>query len=319
MVEIVISTSGKHHGGGGSDSDISSKRHRRHEEEPLTRGKSELPNGKRREPQVRVDLTAEPRSRIDNSSLSSAAGKRITSRQEEKGDKGKSSEPVDLTESAPSTNTGINDDDGPGKRTTKKQAIVLDSDGDGDDDDDGSDGSDDIEGEGILDLFIEKSRREEDDDDQEDDNNTTRRSRRISERTASNNAFSFADEPAAPKYRFSLDSLVTRAVDDREVEDNVAELKASFEAAAATAAKAHELGLGDIGIPQKQMLTAVFETDNDDSELHRLYEAVQRTEAFDQGRQWSFFDTSVPLQSAVEEFPQVATVPGSYASKLIGE
>ena len=160
----------------------------------------------------------------------------------------------------------------------------------------------------------------------------TRRSQRLSSKAYENKSIeSILDEPEpvqkpsrepAPKYKFSLDSLVTNAVDDRELEDNVTKLKANIEAADAFDAAFHDNvammgGDDERKNLQQNLLTSAFE-ENNNSDLQRLYDAVQRTEAFDQGKLWSFFDNAVdPIPPP--EFPHsAAMIPGSYAFQLKG-
>lgn len=129
---------------------------------------------------------------------------------------------------------------------------------------------------------------------------------------------------APKKYKFTLDSLVTHAVDDREIEANVAELKATFEAAAS--ARDLQSSIDDATASaggqrrglHKDILTTALDDNDDGLELQRLYDAVRRTEAFDQERTWSFFDHNIDLPPP-PEFPQATLAPGTYVAVLRGQ
>ncbi|BDD61590.1 hypothetical protein MAP00_006631 [Monascus purpureus] len=124
---------------------------------------------------------------------------------------------------------------------------------------------------------------------------------------------------SARKYKFTLDSLVTSAVDDREVEASVAELKATFEA---TTSQKHcdsllnndASGVGGRRRQLQKHLTSALDNDDGGTELQRLYDAVQRTEAFDEEKTWSFFDNSLGLPPP--EFPRDTIAPGTYLAVL---
>lgn len=126
---------------------------------------------------------------------------------------------------------------------------------------------------------------------------------------------------SARKYKFTLDSLVTSAVDDREVEASVAELKATFEA---TTSQKHcdsllnndASGVGGRRRQLQKHLTSALDNDDGGTELQRLYDAVQRTEAFDEEKTWSFFDNSLGLPPP--EFPRDTIAPGTYLAVLRG-
>ena len=145
------------------------------------------------------------------------------------------------------------------------------------------------------------------------------RSRRVKGKDNTNELL--LQNASAPKYKFTLDSLVTNAIDDREVEANVAQLRTTFQATASSMGR--EPGLfgvaptttaGRTELP-KHILISALDGDSEGMELQRLYEAVHRTEAFDQEKRWSFFDKNARLLLP-PEFPRDSIVPGTYLSVL---
>lgn len=125
------------------------------------------------------------------------------------------------------------------------------------------------------------------------------------------NAKSFS----APKYKNTLDALVTDAVDDNETEASIAKIRATIkleeESTAATGSDGQDKQL------HEGMLTSALGDKDDELGLQRLLEAVRRTEAFDHEKAWSFFSNTVTLPSA-PEFPRDSVAPGTYMAVLRG-
>lgn len=131
----------------------------------------------------------------------------------------------------------------------------------------------------------------------------------------------FLAKTSAPKYKNTIDSLVHDAVDDNEIEANVARVKATFVRSQSN----------DDGIPgagpykeaktkhglQEDMLTSALGDDEDGIGLQRLLDAVRRTEALEQDRVWRFFaqDENPP---PAPEFPRDSFQPGTYMAVLRG-
>ncbi|KAL4924741.1 uncharacterized protein BDV17DRAFT_295108 [Aspergillus undulatus] len=117
---------------------------------------------------------------------------------------------------------------------------------------------------------------------------------------------------SAPKvYKNSLNNLVMQTVSDNETEAGIARLKASIEADAARknapqkASKLHE------GV----LASAIDDGNNDSAGVQRILDAVRRTEAFDLGKSWSFFDLQTQLPPA-PDFPRDCVCPGTYFAIL---
>lgn len=133
-------------------------------------------------------------------------------------------------------------------------------------------------------------------------------------------SYASTNDPA-PKYKFTLDSLVSNAADDREVEAQVAELKSTLAKPVPTNRLESALGAstGDAGKRkelQKHLLTSALDDGSDEVEVQRLYDAIQRTEAFDHEKTWNFFDDSIDLPPP--EFPLASVAPTTYVSVLRG-
>ncbi|KAI9044884.1 uncharacterized protein KD926_011057 [Aspergillus affinis] len=116
----------------------------------------------------------------------------------------------------------------------------------------------------------------------------------------------------APKvYKNTMDTLVTRAVDDNETEASVAKLKATFERDRAprdsTSDQPNHL--------DENVLTSALGEQDDEMEMRRLLDAVRRTEAFDLEKIWTFFDYESGVAPALE-FPRGSVKTGTYMSTL---
>ncbi|KAJ5367931.1 uncharacterized protein N7496_007691 [Penicillium cataractarum] len=103
---------------------------------------------------------------------------------------------------------------------------------------------------------------------------------------------------APKKYRFNLDSLVHDAVDDDEIEANVAKARARLQQnGVQDGAGGSKKGLNE------GVLASALGGDSDEGPgLQRLMDAVRRTEALEQSRNWRFFDQS-QLPPATPNFP----------------
>lgn len=125
------------------------------------------------------------------------------------------------------------------------------------------------------------------------------------------NAKSFS----APKYKNTLDALVTDAVDDNETEASIAKIRATIkleeESTAATGSDGQDKQL------HEGMLTSALGDKDDELGLQRLLEAVRRTEAFDHEKAWSFFSNKETPPPA-PEFPRDSVAPGTYMTVLRG-
>lgn len=121
------------------------------------------------------------------------------------------------------------------------------------------------------------------------------------------------------KYKFSLESLVQRAVDDDEVETNVAKAKALLESQNQTISSSvngveNKSGASNL---REDILASVLSTDNPGSDFKRLLNAVKRTEALEQEKSWLFFGDSSKKQD-LPEFPRDSILASSREAFLRG-
>ncbi|KAB8253642.1 hypothetical protein BDV32DRAFT_155964 [Aspergillus pseudonomiae] len=100
---------------------------------------------------------------------------------------------------------------------------------------------------------------------------------------------------SAPKYKHSIDSLVTQAVDDNETEANIAKLRAALEEENARKAASKSDAAPGLQQLHEGILTSALDDQNDEMGLRRLLDAVRRTEAFDMEKSWVFFDHASEL------------------------
>jgi hypothetical protein len=121
---------------------------------------------------------------------------------------------------------------------------------------------------------------------------------------------------APTKYKYTIDSLVHDAVDDDEIEANVARARATVE-------ELQQNGVqGAAGASKKRlnegMLASALGGDSDQGPgLQRLFDAVRRTEALEQNRTWRFFDYG-QMTPATPDFPSELFPPGSPLAGLTG-
>ncbi|QMW45000.1 hypothetical protein G4B11_008420 [Aspergillus flavus] len=95
---------------------------------------------------------------------------------------------------------------------------------------------------------------------------------------------------SAPNYKHSIDSLVTQAVDDNETEASIAKLRATLEEENARKAASKSEAAPGLQQLHEGILTSALDSQNDETGLRRLLDAVRRTEAFDMEKSWFFFD-----------------------------
>ncbi|KAL4786020.1 hypothetical protein BJX76DRAFT_148052 [Aspergillus varians] len=120
-------------------------------------------------------------------------------------------------------------------------------------------------------------------------------------------------QSAPPTYKNSLENLVMQAVSDNETEAGIARLKASLkvESDRKPLSGAHKASNLNEGV----LASAIDDGADDSMGFQRLLNAVRRTEAFDLGKSWSFFDLNTPLPPA-PEFPRECVCPGTYLGVL---
>ncbi|KAL4870477.1 hypothetical protein BDV12DRAFT_58633 [Aspergillus spectabilis] len=118
---------------------------------------------------------------------------------------------------------------------------------------------------------------------------------------------------APPAYKNSLETLVMQAASDNDTEAGIAQLKASRHAQAACENSSRTDSANKLG--EGALASALDDGTDDRSGLQRLLDAVRRTEAFDVGKSWSFFDLQTPLPSPLD-FPRDCVCPGTYMAIL---
>jgi hypothetical protein len=120
------------------------------------------------------------------------------------------------------------------------------------------------------------------------------------------------------KYKFSLSSLVTHAVDDDEAEAGVAKAKAALESRHKAADAANNTdGVKSNGADiHEGVLASAFDEQSEETDLQRLLNAVRRTEAFDQEKSWAYFGDAV--SPMIPEFPRDSILPSSREAFLRG-
>lgn len=96
-----------------------------------------------------------------------------------------------------------------------------------------------------------------------------------------------------PEYKYSLASLVQRSKEEKALEENIAKTRSALDSHDIQ----HSLNFGyshgsaPTGARvDKTLLVSVMKKKNEGEDIDRLLMAVQRTEAFDLGTTWSFFD-----------------------------
>ncbi|PGH26408.1 hypothetical protein AJ80_01906 [Polytolypa hystricis UAMH7299] len=123
----------------------------------------------------------------------------------------------------------------------------------------------------------------------------------------------YAQKPS--KYKFSLDALVHDASDDKKAEAKVAKAKLDMEESPEPASRANDTIDHRNKKLRDDLLTLAVGDDADPAAIQRLKDAVARTEAFDQGKTWEFFEHMQPKESE-PTFPQRSILPGSWEACL---
>lgn len=116
---------------------------------------------------------------------------------------------------------------------------------------------------------------------------------------------------AIPKYSFSLDDLVHHAVDDNEMQENARKAREEMET---NAKKRGEERLGQ-GMSRDDIISVLVGDDVDPVDRQRVEQMLDRTEAFEESKTWSFFeDTACP--PSPHRFPQKSIAPGYWGGVL---
>lgn len=96
-----------------------------------------------------------------------------------------------------------------------------------------------------------------------------------------------------PEYKYSLASLVQRSKEEKALEENLAKAKSALDShdfeESLTFGGSHGSAPKEAKI-DTTLLVSVMKKKNEGEDIDRLLMAVQRTEAFDLGTTWSFFD-----------------------------
>lgn len=120
---------------------------------------------------------------------------------------------------------------------------------------------------------------------------------------------------SVPKYKNTLEALVTEAVGDNETEAGIAQLRATLTKSEDTAAVA-AANADTQGKPlHEDMLTSALGDQGDEQGYQRLLDAVRRTEVFEQDKTVSVFTHDA---APAPEFPKSAVAPGTYLAVLRG-
>lgn len=120
--------------------------------------------------------------------------------------------------------------------------------------------------------------------------------------------------PVMPKkYKYSLESLGKQRRQDEAAEENIARAKAVFETIDQQKASAGEKKR----VIDTDFIESVMKDHGDEDEIGRLRTAIQRTEALEQGKSWSFFkeEADEPLFE-LSDFP---TVEDQRLQRMFGE
>ncbi|RAK96704.1 uncharacterized protein BO80DRAFT_416212 [Aspergillus ibericus CBS 121593] len=124
---------------------------------------------------------------------------------------------------------------------------------------------------------------------------------------------------SAPKYKYTLDSLVVQAVDDNETEAGIAKLRAAFEKENLRMNEKQNATVHGSSLPSTRLnegvLASALGAQDDELGLRRLLDAVRRTEALDLEKSWQFFVYKSELPPALE-FPGDCIKPESYMAGL---
>lgn len=119
------------------------------------------------------------------------------------------------------------------------------------------------------------------------------------------------------KYKNSIDSLVNDAADDRKMEENVAKVKAAFAQELANEQAALGRECANKNALREDTLTSALGDDEHGTGFKRLLDAVRRTEALDQDREWRFLGQTQKTP-ATTKFPRDLFAPGFHLAVLRG-
>lgn len=126
----------------------------------------------------------------------------------------------------------------------------------------------------------------------------------------------FTKVSSPKKYKHNIDSLVHDAVDDNEVEANVARARANY---VQKQPDSKEPGNAPSGTALNEtMLISALGQNEDGVGGQRLIGAIRRTDALDHGRAWPFFDCTQTLPPA-PQFPRDLFAPGTSMDILRGK
>ena len=116
----------------------------------------------------------------------------------------------------------------------------------------------------------------------------------------------------ATSYKFDITALIEDHCDDAEAEDNVAKAKHGYAATRHEKERLHSQSELDRNL----LASIVRRTDNDEGDMSRLLNAVERTEAFSSNKTWRFFVFRENQEShrSPPEFPIQHVGPDSWYS-----
>ncbi|KAL1955585.1 hypothetical protein VTO42DRAFT_8388 [Malbranchea cinnamomea] len=117
-----------------------------------------------------------------------------------------------------------------------------------------------------------------------------------------------------PKYTFSIEDLVVHAVDDNETQTNVRKAREEMELRAASSLNKESLDKHSRA-KHDDVFASVIEDNSDGTAIQRLKDAIDRTEAFDEPKIWSFFEDT-PCPPSPLRFPQKSIAPGFWGGVL---
>lgn len=126
---------------------------------------------------------------------------------------------------------------------------------------------------------------------------------------------------AQKQYKFSIESLVRSAVDDAEIESNVAKAKAlsklQNEMTQTSANSSESQSKGNASHLRKDVLASALGSGEQEPDFQRLLNAVKRTEALEKVKSWHFLkeDFEPPI---APEFPHDSILPSSREAFLRG-
>lgn len=112
-----------------------------------------------------------------------------------------------------------------------------------------------------------------------------------------------------PEYKYSLAALVQRSKEEKALEEKIARAKSALDSHeienSLTFSGSHGSAPTEAKI-DRTLLVSVMKKRNEGEDLDRLLEAVQRTEAFDLGTTWSFFDDLQSISASKQaKFPNL--------------